>query len=79
MEPEVPVNVTFALPAWALLPAVSVTLCGVPGLRESVEGVAVIPAGSPLRTIFVVPANPFKAVADTCTGWPAAPMVRLKD
>ena len=48
-EPEVPVKTTLALPACALLPAVSVTLCGVPGVSETDAGLAVTPAGNPLK------------------------------
>ena len=61
------------------MPAESVTLCGVPGLREIVVGLAVTSAGSPLRATLTVPVNPFNAVAVTCTAWPAPPLVTLRD
>jgi hypothetical protein len=77
-EPEVPVKTKLALPGWALLPAVSVTLCGVPGVRESVAGLAVTPAGNPLSATLVVPVNPLIAVAVSCTGCPVPPAVRLR-
>ena len=77
--PEVPVNTTFALPAWALLPAVRVTLWGVPGVSVKEVGLAVTPAGKPLNPTLAVPLKPFSAVADNCTGWPAPPIVRLRD
>src|SRR6202012_3691432 len=73
--PELPVNTRFALPAAALLPAASVTLCGVPGVNVNVAGDAVTPAGRPLRATLTVPVKPFRAVADNCTGFPAAPIV----
>lgn len=78
-EPEVPVKTTFALPAWALLPAVSVTLSGVPGVTDTEAGLAVTPAGNPLSATLVVPLNPFTAVTVTCTGCPAPPTVKLSD
>lgn len=78
-DPEVPVKTTFALPAWALLPAVSVTLCGVPGVSETEAGSAVIPAANPLSATLTLPVKPLSAVPVTCTGCPAPPMVRLRD
>lgn len=78
-EPEVPVKTTLALPACALLPAVRVKLCGVPGVSEADAGLAVTPAGNPLSATLTVPVKPFTAVADSCTGCPAPPTVRLRD
>jgi hypothetical protein len=78
-EPDVPVNTTFALPACALLPAVSVMLCAVPGVSVNDVGFAVTPAGKPLSATPTVPLKPFSALADNCTGCPAAPIVTLKD
>jgi hypothetical protein len=78
-EPEVPVKTTLALPACAPLPAVSVMLCGVPGVSEAVAGLAVTPAGNPLSATSTVPVKPSTAVAVSCTGCPAPPMVRLRD
>jgi hypothetical protein len=77
--PAVPVITTFTLPAWALLPAVRVTLCGVPGVSVNVAGFAVTPAGKPLTATLTVALKPSSAVADNCTGCPAAPIVRLRD
>jgi hypothetical protein len=54
-EPEVPVKTTLALPGWALLAAVRVTLCGVPGVSESEAGLAVTPAGNPLSATLALP------------------------
>jgi hypothetical protein len=58
---------------------VSVMLCGVPGVNVKEAGLAVTPAGKPLTATLAVPLNPFSAVADNCTGCPAAPMVRPRD
>jgi hypothetical protein len=68
-----------ALPAGALFPAVSVTLCGVPGVSESEAGLAVTPAGNPLSATFTLSVKPLTAVAVSSTGCPAAPMVTLRD
>lgn len=78
-EPEVPLKTTLALPACALLAAVSVKLCGVPGVSEADAGLAVTPAGNPLTATLAVPVKPFTAVAVTWTGCPVPPMVRPRD
>jgi hypothetical protein len=66
-------------PAAALVPAVKVTLCAVPGVRFSVAGLAVTPAGRPLIATETVPVNEFSAVAVTLTWEPAAPGVSVSD
>ena len=73
--PELPVRVTVALPIVAFDAAVSVMLCGVPGVSVRVVWLAVTPAGSPRRITFIGPVNPFNAVALTaidCPGLPGA-------
>jgi hypothetical protein len=76
IEPELPVNVTVALPLTALAFAVKVTFCGVPGVRVSVDGAAVTPAGKPRPTaMFTLPLKPFTAIAVTAIGSPFAPAV----
>ena len=64
-EADVPVRVTVALPLAALAAAIIVVLCGVLGVRLSVGGLAVTPAGSPLGLTVMVPVNPLIAVAFT--------------
>jgi len=66
-------------PAAALVPAVKVTLCAVPGVRFRVAGLAVTPPGRPLIATATVPVNEFSAVAVTLTCEPAAPGVRVSD
>lgn len=78
-ELEVPVNTTLAFPACALLPAVRVMFCGVPGVSDTDDGFAVTPAGNPLNATAVVPVKPFSAVAVSCTACPVPPMGRLRD
>ena len=67
------------LPACALLPAVSVTLCGVPGVNETEAGLVTTPAGKPLKATAMVPVKPLSAVAVSWTACPVPPMVRLRD
>jgi hypothetical protein len=76
--PDDPVSVIVALPALALVPAVSVRFLAVPGVSVSVEGLAVTPVGSPDRDTLTLPVNPFKAFAVTETDFPALPAVRLR-
>jgi hypothetical protein len=79
MEEDVPVNVMVALPVMALPAAVKVTFCGAPGAKLKVVGFAVTPAGNPLMATLTVVLNPFCAVTLRATGWPAAPVVRVRD
>ena len=65
--PDVPVTVTVAEPASALADADSVMDCGVPGCRESVDGAAVTPAGSPAMVIDTAPLKPLSAAAERVT------------
>jgi len=71
--PEVAVSVSVAYPGIALAAAVMVTLCAIPGVKVSVAGCAVTPAGSPVIATATVPVKPFAAVAVTLTCCPAAP------
>ena len=52
---EVPAKVTVAFPTVAFAAAVRVMFCAVPGVRLSVDGLAVTPAGRPLTFTFTVP------------------------
>ena len=61
------------MPAAAAAPAVSVTFPGVPGVRESIVGLAVTPAGRPLIATVTVPVNELIALAVTLTEPPAPP------
>jgi len=71
--PDVPVKVTVELPAVAVEAAVSVTFCAVPGVKESVAGLAVTPVGSPVIVMVTVPVKPMAGTAFTATGWPVPP------
>lgn len=73
--PDVPVNVSVGVPAAALLAAIRVKLCAVPGVNDNVAGLLVTPAGSPVIATATGEANPFAAVAVTLTGCPAPPAV----
>jgi hypothetical protein len=77
--PEVPVNVTAGVAAAAVIAAVSVVVCAVPGVRFKVEGFAVTPVGSPVIATATVPVKELTAVAVTVTGEPVAPAVRVRD
>jgi hypothetical protein len=77
--PDVPVKVTVALPAAAEGAAVRVTFCAVPGVNESVAGLAVTPEGSPVIATETLPLKEFAAVARTLTFEPAAPATRVSD
>jgi hypothetical protein len=71
--PDVPIRVNVALPAAALAAAVTVTLCAAPGVRVSVAGCAVTPAGSPVIATVTVPAKPLAAAAFTLIACPVPP------
>lgn len=64
-EADAPVKVMVALPLAAFAAAVNVVLCGVPGVRLSVDGLAVTPAGNPLGLTVIVPLKSLTAVAFT--------------
>lgn len=68
-----------ALPAAAVEAAVSVTFCAVPGVKVSVAGFAVTPAGSPVMAIETVPLKELSAVASTLTFEPVAPAIIVSD
>ena len=72
-DAAVPVTVTLASPVGAPAAAVRVTLCAVPGLRLSVDGLAVTPLGRPLRWTFTVPLKPFMGTAFTEIALPVPP------
>ena len=74
-EPACPFMLTFATPTAAFAAAVNVIDCAVPGVRVSVDGEAVTPAGSPAIETLTVPLKPLTAVAETATCWPEAPVV----
>ena len=76
--PDVPVSVMVAVPALAVVPAVRVRLWAAPGASVSIDGLAVTPDGNPLTDRFTLPVNPFSALADTETDFPALPAVRLR-
>jgi hypothetical protein len=63
--------------AAALAAAVSVTLCGVPGVIVDDAGAAVTPDGNPLSTILTPALNPLIAVTEIAVPAPAAPPVML--
>jgi hypothetical protein len=71
--PEVPVNVTMALPAAALTAAVTVTVCAVPGVKLSVAGCAVTPMGSPAIATLTIPVKPLAGTAFTLICCPVPP------
>src|SRR5579875_486440 len=73
----VPVSVTVGVAAAAPLAAVSVVLCAVPGVRESVAGFAVTPEGSPLMFTETVLLNPFVGTALTLIFCPPLPAVSV--
>lgn len=75
--PDVPVTVTFVLPAADDEDADRVALCATPTCRVRVEGAAVTPEGRPVKATDTLPLNPFAAVAVTETCWVPDPGVRL--
>ena len=73
--PEVPVTVMVLDPATALAAAVTVSVCGVPGVIVGVDGLTETPAGSPLTTIPTPALNPFTPLNDTAVDPVAPPAV----
>jgi hypothetical protein len=61
------------LPAAALAPAVTVTVCAVPGVKLSVAGVTVTPVGSPAIATLTIPVKPLAGVAFTLICCPVPP------
>jgi hypothetical protein len=59
----------------ALLAALSVMFCALPGVSVSVIGLAVTPAGSPLMVTVTIPVNPFAGTAFTLIACPKPPAV----
>ena len=68
---------TVAVVEAALAAAAKLTDCGVPGMSVTVDGVAVTPVGKPLAVAWMVPENPFSAVAVSETGCAEPPAVRV--
>jgi hypothetical protein len=64
--------------AAALIAAVRVVLCAIPGVKLSVAGFAVTPAGSPSTATETAPLNPLTPTAKTLT-WLVAPAVTVSD
>jgi len=77
-DPEVPLNVTVALPTAAFEAAMRVTFSGVPGLRVSAAGDALTPAGRPLIATATGELKPFPPVTIRVTGCPVAPAVSFR-
>jgi hypothetical protein len=77
--PDEPVKVTVAGPVAAVAEAVSEMLWATPGLRVSLEGLAVTPLGSPVITTATGPANPSMGTAVMLVLCPAAPKVRVSE
>ena len=75
--PDVPVTVTVLEPATALAAAVSVSVCGVPGVTVGVAGFTVTPAGNPLTAIPTPALNPLTPLTDTAVDPLAPPAVTL--
>ena len=63
-EPEVPVKATVAFAAVADALAKNANDWGVPGVRVTIEGDVVIPAGRPLACTLICDEKPFEAVAE---------------
>lgn len=64
-EPDWPWITTLEVPIVALAAAVSVKLCGVPGVRVSVAGATVTPVGRPEIETLTELVKPFNPVAET--------------
>lgn len=79
MLPEVPVKVTVGEADGTFTAAASVTVCGVPGTRLRVAGVAVTPAGSPDTETPTVPLKAFSELASTEIWAPDAPLMIVAD
>jgi hypothetical protein len=78
-EDDVAVIVTVAVAAAAALSALKLMDCGVPGVKDRLDGVAETPAGRPLRVTLIVPVKPFNGAAETCRVCAVPPAVRLRD
>jgi len=73
--PDVPFTVTVLELATALAAAVSVSVCGVPGVTVGVAGATVTPAGSPLTVIPTPELNPLIPLTETAVDPLAPPAV----
>lgn len=63
--PEVPWSVSVADPDATFAAAVSVIVCGVPGVKVRLDSDAETPAGKPARLAATGPLKPLKAAAET--------------
>jgi hypothetical protein len=79
MLPDVPVNVMVGAEDATLDAAESVVVCGVPGARLSVAGVAVTPVGSPETETETMPLNEFMAFAVNEICAPGAPLTMVAE
>jgi hypothetical protein len=77
--PDEPVKVTVVEPVAAVAEAVSEILWATPGVRVSVEGLAVTPLGSPVIATATGLANPLTESAMMLVLCPAAPKVRVSE
>ena len=69
---------TLDVPTVASAAAVSVMLCGVPGVRVRVDGETATPDGRGEIETLTELLNPFAAVAEIVVCWPEAPVVRAR-
>jgi len=76
--PELPVNVSVALPAATVGATASVIVCGSPALTLIVEELAVTPAGRPETATLTTPLNPFTPVTARLT-CPVLPAVTVSE
>jgi hypothetical protein len=67
------VKVNIALPTAAFAAAVNVIFCAVPGVRESVAGCAVTPAGNPVIATLTTPEKLLDGTAFTLICCPVPP------
>ena len=75
--PDVPVSINVAVPAAAVVAAVRAMVCAAPGVRVSIDGWALTPAGSPEIATATAPANPFVGDALTLICCAAPPGTRV--
>jgi hypothetical protein len=79
MLPDVPVKVMVGAADGTSGAAVNLMVCGVPGARLRVAGVAVTPLGRPDTETATVPLKEFKELASTEIGTPDAPLMTVAD
>lgn len=71
-------SVNIAVPAAALVAAVRVMFCDIPGVSVSVAGCALTPDDNPEIATETVPANPFVGEATTLICWAGPPGIRVR-